>query len=109
MCELGKINFEQESYFDETDGVYRWTSNDRIPFDDMLKENGVPEMIRELCAYARETETQAFLNEYVENEEKFWTDPDMEEARNERLFEMRAAFGPGEEVVNVFTGRKTQL
>lgn len=32
-----------------------------------------------------------------------------DEERAEELFEMRAAFGPGERVVNIFTGEVTQL
>lgn len=31
------------------------------------------------------------------------------EAEQERLYEMRAAFGEGETVVNIFTGKQTRL
>lgn len=32
-----------------------------------------------------------------------------EEAEGERMFELRAAFGDEEEVVNIFTGKRTRL
>lgn len=55
---------------------------------------------------ARDVHTAAFLAEYIKSQEEFETSPEYAEARAERDFEMRAAFGPGEEVVNVFTGRR---
>lgn len=60
-------------------------------------------------AIAYDVHTERTLREYAEREERFWNDPEFEEARQERLFEMKAAFGEGEEVVNVFTGRRTRL
>jgi hypothetical protein len=52
---------------------------------------------------------KAFLKDYVEQQEKFWNDPEFEDARREQEFEMRAAFGEGAEVVNVLTGRKIKV
>lgn len=43
-----------------------------------------------------------FLKQYVENRAKYGYS-------DEELFEMQAAFGPDEEVVDVFTGRTIDL
>jgi len=58
---------------------------------------------------ARNIHTEEFLTKYVDTEREFWSDPANTTAQREREFEMRAAFGEGEEVVNVFTGRRTVL
>ena len=55
---------------------------------------------------ARTAHEKATLEAYAKNEEAFWRSTDNVEAQGERLFEMKAAFGEGAEVVNVFTGRK---
>lgn len=47
-------------------------------------------------------ETDAFLAEYRERMKNY-------KPSEEELFEMRAAFGPGETVVNVFTGQTYHL
>ena len=94
-----------EAYTD-AEGVVRWKSNDSVPPADILENAGLPEATVALSTRVRVNETAAFLAEYIKHEEEFWTAPEYEDARREREAEMRAAFGPGEEVVNVFTGRK---
>jgi len=75
-----------------------------------LREVGfVTENMVANTADAYQIHTEKTLKEYAESQERFWTEPEFEDARREQMAEMRAAFGPGEEVVNVFTGRKTIL
>jgi len=58
---------------------------------------------------AREIHTEEFLARYIDTEREFWSNPANADAQRERKFEMRAAFGPGENVANVFTGRKVTV
>lgn len=60
-------------------------------------------------AIAHNAYQEAALEQYVKAQEEFWTKPEYEDARNEQLAEMRAAFGPGETVVNALTGRKHKV
>lgn len=95
-------DFNTDSYFDAENGVYRWKSNDQIPFDDMLEENGIPADVRAKCVEVRDAELSAFVAEY----KKARANRTPEQIAEEE-FEMRAAFGPGERVVNVLTGETT--
>lgn len=84
------------------DGVVRWNSNGQVPPQDVLDfwaHLGLPFNLGRSVA-AREAETARFLSEYRANSR-----PPSEE----QLMEMRAAFGPGETVVDVITGRRTVL
>ena len=63
----------------------------------------------EATATAHKEHTEKTLTEYFESQEKFWNDPANADAQREQLSEMRAAFGPGETVVNVFTGKEHKL
>jgi site-specific DNA-adenine methylase len=90
------------------DGVIFWSSNDRCPFEDMLTdfaEAGFISFIdvRRTLAYKEKQDAEA-IAEYIEAR-KNRTQEQIEEER----FEMLAAFGPGEKVVNVFTGEVTYL
>ena len=69
----------------------------------------VTEFIAQCTEEARVKHTREVLAAYTKQQEKFWSEPEYEEARNEQMAEMRAAFGPGEEVVNVITGKRTKL
>jgi hypothetical protein len=89
--------FLADSHLD-AQGIRRWNSNDQVPPTDCLKEMGItgPELAR--MEAVRDQELDAFLAEYRANQK---------EPTSEELCEMRAAFGPGARVVNVFTGRVT--
>jgi len=102
------MNFFEESYKDEN-GIYRWKSNNRIPFDDMLIESGIDSDTIQKCRVQRDKENDEFITEYKKQQEKFWNDPEFEDARQEAIAEMRSAHGSGVELINVFTGRKTKL
>lgn len=92
-------------YIDETNSdfgpVVRWTSNDNIPFADMLAEFAIAGYIDQQIVInsinARKIEDEAFLQQYVEHRQK-------NGYSNEEKFEMRAVFG-NEEVVDIFTGK----
>jgi hypothetical protein len=87
------------------DGVGRWTP----------KGNFLPMDIARFAQYLgydidlekheaeKDAHTAAFLEEYIENQ-KNRTPEQIAEER----FELLAAFGPGETVVNVITGERTQ-
>jgi hypothetical protein len=85
-------------------GVLRWSSNGRCPHDDMLAAWLVLEVITmaqaEATSAARRAEDARFIEEYRS------ADPVPD---GEQIAEMRAAFGQGATVVNVITGRKTNL
>jgi hypothetical protein len=100
---------QKESFFvdqtnAETGPVIRWKSNNAIPFDDMLEAfvsfGWITEQERTNSAEQKDVETAAFIEDYRKNQ----TPPDAEQ-----LFEMRAAFGEGATIVDVFSGRKIKL
>lgn len=86
--------------------VFTWLSNDRVPANDILElaaHIGI-EFNMENSVAKREADQAAFLAEYIEGQANR-----SEEQLAEERFEMRAAFGEGETVVNIFTGEKTYL
>lgn len=84
---------------DLTDGVLRWKSNGRVPFDDVLEKvfRMHPELNYTKCKAARDADNAAFFSEYRKN----YKGPSDEER-----FEARAAFGPGKEITNIITGHR---
>lgn len=83
-------------------GVVRWNSNGQVPPRDMLDAIATLEDIDlDACIAAREADNRAFFAEYA-NARKNMT----EEQKAEEAYERRAAFGPGEEVVDVITGER---
>ena len=91
------------SYVDP-DGVIRWKSNNAVPFDDCLEDAGVPVETRKKCDVARSRDAAEVIEAYRKAQARRTP----EEIAEEKA-EMRAAFGPGVEVVNVFTGERTKL
>lgn len=91
----------KDAYIDEY-GVYRWLSNNRVPFDDMLECWTDDEFQLNACREARNKDDAEFMAEYRERMEDY-------EPSDEELFEMRSAFGEDTEVVNVITGKTIQL
>lgn len=88
--------------YKDSDGVYRWESNDRVPPSDMLECWNLDAETLQKCNDTRDSENSAFIAEYKERMKNYV--PSAEE-----MFEMRAAFGEGERVVNVITGQEIQL
>lgn len=95
-----------DAYIDDMD-VVRWPSNDRVPPEDIRKQMLTDGLITQACfdksAAAYEAETAQFLREYIKARRNRTA-----EQRAEEAFELRAAFGPGETIVNVFTGERTR-
>ena len=88
--------------------VITWTSNGRCPMDDMTTDwynmGIITEAEKAATDAARKIMDSAFIAEWKEARNNR-TDEDIAEER----FEMRAAFGAGETVVNVITGERTVL
>jgi hypothetical protein len=87
------------------DGVGRWTTNGQAIPDDCAALYAAFDMAPGLDVAATEAarlaELRVFLAAYRANQPAT--------ASAEEIADMRAAFGPGEVVVDVITGRETQL
>lgn len=86
------------------DGVIRWRSSNNVPPQDVLdfwKHVGFRFNMQKSIA-ARNREQKAAIERYRKAQANRPISP-------EQRYEMEAAFGKGTTVVNVFTGRKTQL
>ena len=96
----GPHGYKSTAYTDDGK-VWRWQSNNAVCPLDSCQDHGIPcdEQVQE---EARDKEVSEFLKDYRERQKNHVHSP-------EELFEMRAAFGPGTTVVNVFTGKKIQL
>lgn len=90
--------------FSLSNGIVRWNSNNRIPPDDILLAMMQDGILTETEFHANvklsHAETQVFINEYIKSRENMTADE-----RAEERFELRAAFGPGVKVTNIFTGK----
>lgn len=89
--------FLADSHLD-AQGIRRWNSNGQVPPTECLKEMGIAGSELARMGAVRDQELDAFLAEYRANQK---------EPTAEELSELRAAFGPGAQVVNVITGRVT--
>ena len=91
-------------FYVDTNDVVRWKSNDRVPFDDMLTNFLLADLICQenvlRSMTARKEEDIKSLEEYVANRQKYGYS-------DEEQYEMQAAFG-GEQVVDIFTGEVVQ-
>ena len=87
----------------DDDAVLRWNSNAAVPFDDMLQVAVDAGIIFNIPASqtAREEESIAAMRRYTESRSNM-----SDEQRREEAMERRAAFGPGEVVVNIITGER---
>ena len=89
--------------FSVVEGVVRWESNGRVPPADslamMVRLGMVTAAQAAASGPAREAETAAFIGQYVAMRAK-------NGYSDEERSEMAAAFGPGEVVVDVFTGQR---
>lgn len=88
----------------EQDGAIKWKSNGCYLMDDaceMLEYKGFP-FSREATRQKREIQVDQEIAEYKARRKG-------QPLSDEELYEMRAAFGPGETIVNVITGETHQL
>ena len=88
--------------YKDSEGVWRWKSSNNVPFDDMLECWNLSEEEMKKCAEARDADNSAFLKDYRERMKNHVPS-------DEEMFEMKAAFGEGETVVNVLTGKTYKL
>jgi hypothetical protein len=93
---------DQNKAYQTIDGIWVWKSNDRVPFADMLQSWGIEgdELARH--DVARTEQNDIFFAEYRAAQEARTP-----EQLAEEQYEMRAAFGPGVEMVNAITGERT--
>jgi hypothetical protein len=82
--------------------IIRWASNDAVIPSDIMEKLEWPH--KGIMGDARAKQTQDALNQYFVNQAQRTPEQIAEEQ-----FEMRAAFGAGAEVVNIITGKRTQL
>ena len=98
------IRFWNDGSAEWRDGAYRWKSNGSVPNADMiltwLALGYITADEAERSVEAREADTTTFLKAYRKNPPKVTA---------EERAEMRAAFGEGETVVNILTGKKIRL
>jgi hypothetical protein len=106
---LGNVQEDKNKfYIDETVDapVVRWKSNNNIPpeecIDAFLKAGFITEQESINSTEQREIETAASIQKYIERMKNHVPS-------DEDVFEMRSAFGDGSIVVNVITGKRTQL
>lgn len=94
---------EEGAFSIDAAGVLRWNSNDQVPPQDCLEafvELG-EDICLDSCRKQREIDNAAFIREYMKAQSERTED----QIREQRA-EARAAFGPGEQVVNVLTGER---
>ena len=90
----------KDSYVDAY-GITRWRSNDQVPPQEVLEDfRFTTDQLKTHKAF-RDIDTEAFLIEYRRAQANRTP-----EQIAEQQFEARAAFGPGEEIVNVVTGER---
>lgn len=98
--------YRTQFYIDETredtGPVVRWNSNDRIPFEDMLQkflaQGWIDQQTLQNSLRTRKIEDRMAIQQYIESRARTGYS-------DEERFEMRAAFGAGARVVDVFTGK----
>lgn len=97
------IEYAQKSDYTITNGIVRWDSNNQVPPADMVEAIATFEdsVDVEASKAARQIDNAAFIEQYI----KAQANRSEDQIREERM-EARAAFGPGETVVNVFSGER---
>lgn len=85
------------------EGVMRWNSNDQVPPSDIVDfASQLMDDISNIASdEARKVDQAAFFETYREGRRNMNADQKREEA-----FERRAAFGPGETVIDIVTGER---
>ena len=96
--------YSGEAYTAKADDykILRWTSNDAVIPNDIM--DGITWPHKAVMDKARGEQTRTTLASYFEAQANRTPEQIAEEN-----FEMRAAFGDNVEVVNVLTGKRTQL
>ena len=95
-AEALRAKFTTETY--EVAGVLCWRANDAVISPSTFKDAYV------VCSDVQAQGYSAYLDKFLSEYRKANTGPVSAEQRAE----MRAAFGPGQTVVNIITGRRTR-
>ena len=96
-----------EAYEDYAEaGVIRWCSNDRCVPLEICENMQWYNMEAQRAAHKTELDDMIARHRKAQAEFDARTDPEAEAIRAEHAFELRAAHGPGVEVVDVVTGRR---
>ena len=97
---------DYENRFTVEKHIVRWKTNNSVPpvdcLDEMVEQGLITPRAKVLSVIVRDFEVAQSIARYRKQMENHVPS-------GEELFEMRAAFGEGEEVVNVITGKKIQL
>jgi hypothetical protein len=97
--------WEEDGAYIDDQGIMRWRSNDSVPPDDCLLaalDMGLITLPQHNHSVeVSKVETRKAIEAYIANQPA--------QPSEEELYEMRAAFGPGEVVVDVISGRRVQL
>jgi len=110
---VGKPKQEVIKQFEETyttDGVVRWVKSDNVVPEDFLYDfrdlNLIPTEFIQISLDAKNVDMEKHVGEYIQSMKDFKkNDPEgWAEQQAEMMFEASAAMGPGEEMVNIFTG-----
>jgi len=87
----------------DSTGALRWKESGNCVPADILQAAGVHHHHIEATEAAHKADIRALVHQMREQEQS-----ETEDQRRERMFELRAAFGPGQTIVNAFTGRVTR-
>jgi len=103
--EEAQKSFDRGDHYFDGD-VIRWTSNDHTPMDDMmvrwLSLDLVSDDVFSATDKMRNEENSVAIEQYIDAQNRMTN-----EQKRERAADVRAAFGPGVKVVDMFTGRIT--
>ena len=102
--------YENDTYLDNDGTVVRWKKSNNVVPEDILYDfrdlGYITDADIATSLAQKDIDTTIFIKEYIETAEKFKREEPEAYAEQQRelRFEARAALGPGEEVVNIFTG-----
>lgn len=102
--ERTRTSLQDETRFYVTSGVMHWRANDAVIPPHVFADAMVAPPAGQKAAYDREI---AVVTARYRAQEASYR-PTAEE-KAELDFELRAAFGPGAEVINVLTGKRTRV
>jgi hypothetical protein len=97
--------WEADEAYVDAQSVMRWRSNESVPPNDCLQAA----MDMGLITLPQFTKSVEVSTEEMRQAIRAYVANQPAQPSDEELYEMRAAFGPGEVVVDVISGRRTQL
>lgn len=103
-ADKARADFDEHRHY-IVDGVVRWSSNDQVPPRDLLSDwfeaGCISKGTLRASMEARDADLTAFVAEYKRCQPSRPSD--------EEMYELRANFEPGTEVVDVISGRRIRL